>query len=190
MYRYTTTRCNCRLNKPKDNDDSRHFVIKGKHSHGPDVRVVNKANSMNKLKTLAKETRIPAREVVGMSIANVSNATAATIAGPKHLTQMVNRARFDKNAPKNPKKLSELYFSEQHSKTESGKEFIIWDSGCDEVDSEDRTIMFGTTDNVKFLAQCMHWFMDGTFQSSPHLFTQLYTIHGKFCSLIFFSFYH
>lgn len=188
MYRYTTTRCNCRFNKPKDNDDSRHFIVKGTHSHGPDVRVVNKAKSMNQLKVLAKETRIPVPEVNWMSIANVSNATAAMIAGPKQLTQMVNRARLDRNAPKNPKKLSELCFSEQRSKTENGEEFILWDSGCDEAECTDRTIMFGTTDNVNFLAQCTHWFMDGTFKSSPHLFTQLYTIHGKYYSLVCFIF--
>lgn len=181
-YRYVSSKCTGRLNKPKGNDDSRHFVIKGEHFHSPDARVVNKANSMHKLKKLAKETRIPAREIVGLSIEGISNATAATISTPKQLVQMVNRARYDKNAPKNPKKLSELWFGDKHSKTESGKEFILWDSGH-EMEDEDkdkhRTIVFGTTDNVQFLAQCTHWMMDGTFKSSPHLFKQLYTIHGK-----------
>lgn len=186
MNRYTTTRCNCRLNKPADNDDSRHFVIKGQHSHGPDVRVKNKASAMTELKHMAKTTRIPARQVVATSVANISNATAATIAGPKHLSQMVNRARFDKNAPKNPKTLAELHFGDQHSKTEKGQDFILYDSYCDEEDCTDRTIMFGTKENVDFLSQCTHWFMDGTFKASPHLFKQLYTIHGKyFCFLNF-----
>lgn len=147
--------------------------------------MVGKAKSMTTLKKLAKETRMSAREIIGESIANVSNAVLATIAPRKQLAQMVNRARFDKNAPKNPKTLSELHFGPQHSKTESGKDFILWDSYGEEEDDPDRIIMFGTQDNVMFLLQCLHWLMDGTFGVAPKLFTQLYTIHGK--NFILFS---
>lgn len=134
---------------------------------------------MNQLKNLAKTTQLQARQVVATAIAGVSNATAATIAGPRHLTQMVNRARQDKNAPRNPKNLHALYFGVQHSKTAKGKDFILYDSGCEEEDGTERTIIFGTKENVDFLAQCTHWFVDGTFKVTPNFFSQLYTIHGK-----------
>lgn len=39
--------------------------------------------------------------------------------------------------------------------------------------------MFSTDRNMKFLANCQHWYVDGTFKSSPPLFTQLFTLHGQ-----------
>ena len=46
-------------------------------------------------------------------------------------------------------------------------------------DDFNRILLFSTEQNLKKLAsdQC-HWFIDGTFKSSPQHFTQLLTIHA------------
>lgn len=38
--------------------------------------------------------------------------------------------------------------------------------------------MFSTEENLKILTDQCHWFIDGTFKSSPQLFTQLLTIYA------------
>ena len=42
--------------------------------------------------------------------------------------------------------------------------------------------MFGSLDNVTALSDSDHWMLDGTFSSSPQLFSQLLTVHGHFDS--------
>jgi len=59
-------------------------------------------------------------------------------------------------------------------KTESGEDFLKYDSGP----SSDRIIIFSTTSNLTFLQQSSMWFADGTFKTSPILFEQLYIICG------------
>lgn len=133
---------------------------------------------MNKLKTLAKTTRLSNREIVNQSMTNVQNAVAATIPSTTQMCQTINRVRKDPDAPKNPTKLSELVFSKKYSETESGKNFIVHDT-YDDDDTGDRLIIFGTRDNLDFLLRCDGLFMDGTFGISPPLFHQVYTIHGE-----------
>lgn len=173
-----TTGCGGRLNKPKDCNDESRFKVTGEHKHAPDARVEEKAIAMDEMKTLAKTTDMRARDIIAQCMPKVSNATSATIVGPNQLVQNVNRKRQDKNAPKNPKSLAELSFGEKEKQTSKGVNFILYDSFC-EVDDNTRTIIFGTMENLKFLAQCTAWFMDGTFKVAPQFFTQLYTIHGS-----------
>lgn len=39
-------------------------------------------------------------------------------------------------------------------------------------------LIFSTRINLQLLARSDHWFADGTFKTVPHLFYQLYTLHG------------
>lgn len=63
----------------------------------------------------------------------------------------------------------------------------------DNKDEENRIIMFSTQEAMDFLAGCKVLFMDGTVQTGPVLFDQVYTIHGKFflvVHLIKYVFYY
>lgn len=134
---------------------------------------------MHKVKTLAKTTQMASRQIVSTAMSNVQNSVAATISSSTQLRHTVNRIRIEPNAPKNPKNLAELRFSDQFSKTESGKDFILYDRHID-ADEKSRLIIFGTKENLDFLLRCNGLFMDGTFGIVPPLFFQLYTVHGKY----------
>lgn len=75
--------------------------------------------------------------------------------------------------------LAELVFSEKYRRTADDKNFILYDSGSNEVEPDHRIVIFGTDENMEFLSRCDGWYMDGTFKIVPRLFTQLYTIHGN-----------
>ena len=48
------------------------------------------------------------------------------------------------------------------------------------IDQDDGCIlMFTTTENLRILSRSAFWIMDGTFKTTPNLFRQLYTIHGR-----------
>lgn len=52
---------------------------------------------------------------------------------------------------------------------------MLYDSGQEDPQ---RFLIFSTKENLELLATCDHWCADGTFSSSPPLFSQMYTIHG------------
>lgn len=69
--------------------------------------------------------------------------------------------------------------------TLGGEDFVLFDSYDDREDDDDdeearrnRVIVFGTRRNVELLMKCIMWFLDGTFKTAPHIFTQIFTILG------------
>ena len=55
----------------------------------------------------------------------------------------------------------------------NGQQFLWYDNR-----REDRILVFGTQASLNCLKNSVHWFMDGTFTTTPPQFAQLYTIHG------------
>jgi len=54
------------------------------------------------------------------------------------------------------------------------EDFLLFDSGP----SPDRVLLFSTKKNLETLGDVQHWYSDGTFKSSPSIFTQVFTVHG------------
>jgi len=61
------------------------------------------------------------------------------------------------------------------SKTANDENFVLYDSG---VGDNNRILIFGTMQNLSILSTCRTWLADGTFDTAPSLFSQIYTIHG------------
>lgn len=178
--------CGKRLHKPVDVDDPHQFYLKGEHFHTGDSRKLGKKKVMTKLKDLSKNTKQPIRQVISASIADTKKATKAKLPSEKVLARMVNRYRRKPGVPKNPQSLSELKLEKEYCITVDKQPFLLYDSFdlLDEAQSgeyiRDRTLIFATWHNLKFLSHCDEIFMDGTFSVTPPLFSQLYTIHGNF----------
>jgi hypothetical protein len=79
------------------------------------------------------------------------------------------------NHPSEPTDLSDINVPEWLKYTLGIKNelFLIYDSGKSD---NDRFYIFSTESNLKLLEHA-HWFGDGTFDASPKLFKQVYTIH-------------
>ncbi|XP_055306982.1 uncharacterized protein LOC129571240 [Sitodiplosis mosellana] len=175
-----------RLHKPADNDDPRHFKLVGEHMHAGDARKLNKKKAMTKLKDLATNSKDPIREVISKSIANTSKATKAKLPSEKVMAKMISRYRRKPGMPKNAHTLSELVLEGEYRETATKQPFLLYDSfemmEGEEIDeyTRDRTLFFTTKENLKFLSLCDEYFMDGTFTVTPPLFSQFYTIHGRY----------
>lgn len=181
--RYRLTGCTCKLHKPINVSDSRHFVVKGIHRHAGDARKVGRKSAMTKLKYAAKMSRNPTRQVITNAVRELDKATLASLPSEKSLVKMVNRYRNNDSHPKNPRNLSELNLPDEYRMTTKGANFLLYDFSNDNGD-DGRLLIFGTTENLKFLAQCDHVYMDGTFSVVPAIFKQLYTMHGRNVTLI------
>ena len=67
-----------------------------------------------------------------------------------------------------------LFFIGEWAKTASGEEFLLAEDGAD----VDKIIVFGTQENLKILCEVDTVYVDGTFQTCPHLFYQIFSLHG------------
>lgn len=76
--------------------------------------------------------------------------------------------------PKLPEDFEELHAAlSDYGKLIDGKEpFLLVN------DTDKNILVFSTVSNLKYLMTCSTLFVDGTFKSSPSLFSQLFTIHG------------
>ena len=84
------------------------------------------------------------------------------------------RAR-NKNLPKAPKTSEDINLDNDYGLTNDKKRFALFDTKDDE-----RIICFTSDTQLKVLHNCEHWYVDGTFSSSPQHYSQLYIIRGWF----------
>lgn len=174
------TGCKQRLHKPVDVDDSHHFKLKGKHTHTGDARKKSKKRIMDKLKTLAKTTNNTTRQIIVESMEGVKKATAAVLPSERTLTRMIHHYRTNTKVPKNPRELAELVLPIEYRQTIKGDNFLSYDSAEENMEYDGRVLIFSTKENLQFMSRCDQMYMDGTFDVTPILFSQVYTIHGEF----------
>ncbi len=67
------------------------------------------------------------------------------------------------------------------TRTVKGDLFLLHDNNAD----VNRVVIFCTKENLAFLNHCDDWYMDGTFDITPAMFNQVYTIHGTSTIFIF-----
>ena len=73
--------------------------------------------------------------------------------------------------PAVPTTVAEIDLKGEWSETTRGERFLLHKS---------EYLIFATDANLRTLAECETIFMDGTFNSAPKLFKQLYSIHGLY----------
>ncbi|KAK6173814.1 hypothetical protein SNE40_017207 [Patella caerulea] len=66
---------------------------------------------------------------------------------------------------------------EEFSTTTSGEPFLIYDNG---VNNPNRILAYSIVDSLKRLARAETIYMDGTFKTSPRIFTQIFCMRIPF----------
>lgn len=171
MNRAKNENCPAKLIRRSENNA---YVDKYKkeHSHVIDIRHVEVAKKVAKLKDMANTTDKTPREIISEEQAGLSDDVLAQLPSYESMTAAVRMERKG-DAPKAPKNLNELRLGEVV--TSKNEPFVLFDSGP----GNKRTIIFTTQRNLDFLSTCTNLHMDGTESSCPALFDQLYTIHGE-----------
>ena len=86
--------------------------------------------------------------------------------------------RNQRPTPPVPASLAEFgSIPEEFSSTSTGEPFLIYDNGAH---NPNRILAFASTDSLTRLAQADTIFMDGTFKSSPTIFTQIFCMRIPF----------
>lgn len=145
------------------------------HSHQPDAREILKCKLRNKLKQKAIETTL-SRRTIATHITNqrIPNSVIASMPSVKSMMDTVSRLRRKNTTQVNYRTTSDLIIEHQYTVTSGGDVFLLHDSG----QGDERVLIYASERNLKLLSKCTTFFMDGTFDVVPEMFTQLFTIHG------------
>ena len=104
-----------------------------------------------------------------------------------------NEGAYNYFIPTNPTSLAAMAsVPTQFTRTLLGEKFLIHDSrdaedesvdsepevGIDEDEEPARVLVYSTARNIELLCRSPTWFVDGTFKTSPSIFTQIFAIMG------------
>ena len=148
--------------------------VSGEHNHSGNPTNVEVRKFLDKVKSDARTTRDSPHYIVSNAASELSGCVAAALPQTSSLKRSIRRVRQEEQCRSTVNHRNQLILSEEDTKTNKGKAFLMFDSG----EVEDRMLVFSTEKNLNVLASCKHYFMDGTFKTVPVIFDQLYTIHG------------
>ncbi|KAG4081143.1 hypothetical protein HA402_011988 [Bradysia odoriphaga] len=118
----------------------------------------------------------PPRRVIRSATAKISTVAATELPKYETLARNVRRIRQNANVtPQLPQTLDALKIDGEFAITVKLEPFVLFDN----KDAENRIVMFATRNNLNFMVLCDDLYMDGTFDITPPLFKQVYTIHGR-----------
>ena len=128
--------------------------------------------SATKLRTTMRERAGSSHGTLTQLLTDITSDTPigvrAELGNPETIKRSLRREHA-KHLPKNPNSVGGLVLEDEWTKTSDGDQFMIYDNG---VDSSNRMLVFGTDEGLRHLASSTTWFLDGTFNVAPSLFTQ------------------
>lgn len=130
--------------------------------------------AIGKIKKRARRSNEVTCGIVAVGVSTIAEDAAANAPNDHALSRMVQRER-KKCHPQlpEPTKREDLVINGDFKLTLKKAPFVFFDS-----QGKERLIIFTTNDNIAVLRKCKIWSVDGTFETCPNIFAQLYSIHG------------
>ena len=153
------------------------FLVTQDHHHTPNQARNEVLKIRSSIKRRAQTTLDGTQAIVGGALAGISPAVAAQLPAVKTLRRSTQRNRnaANNNAVAVPQTRAALPqpLPAEYTTTNAGAPFLRWDSG-----DQDRILLFGSQPKLDALQNNTNWFMDGTFDSVPLIYTQLVVLHA------------
>ena len=152
-------------------------VIVKEHTHTPNPARNESLRTVLAMRNRAQTTVEPAQQIIGNSIAGIRDVVAAELPNVNTIRRNIRRQRqVANNAIPVPGTRAALPnpLSQEYTTTNAGTPFLCWDSG-----DQDRILLFATPEKIALLENNNNWSMDGTFDTAPLIYGQLFTIHTK-----------
>lgn len=147
-----------------------------KHNHVPDVAEVGVKQVLTDFKEKARMLTDTPQQIIASSTLCISAAVAGILPPASRMKKRTILKARQHAAGALPclSSTRDLVIPEMYTITMAGEIFLVYDSGA----SDNQIIIFSTERNLNLMATCDHLYADGTFKTSPPLFTQVFTIHG------------
>ena len=146
------------------------------HSHDSNPDSVAACRLKSTMKNISGTSRGTPTQILVDTTATATTEIRAALGNPESVKRTLRRERA-KYLPLNPQSLQDLVIENQWTTTggDNPHNFLIYDNGAASLN---RMIVFATDEGLTHLARSDVWYMDGTFNSAPLLFHQLYVIRA------------
>lgn len=144
------------------------------HNHSANAPKVAGKVFMSNLKRKASVSDESTQKVIKKELATVPDSVSPHLPSTSSMTRTVQRTRETKIDMISYTNRQDLILPENFKVTLKNEKFLLYDSGL----VSERILIFSTVSNLSVLARSKTLYVDGTFKTTPLLFTQLFTIHG------------
>ncbi|EAT32996.1 AAEL014751-PA [Aedes aegypti] len=152
-----------------------HIISQTNHNHGNDPKKILEFKMRNTLKRRALEDSSGPAKVIRNTSADFPAHMQSSITTEAQ-RKMIKRTRAVANtSEKEPETLEEFCVPDQFTQTLDGDRFLL----ADIVEDTERALIYTTSDNIRKLSEAKYWVCDGTFDTVPGHFRQLFTIHAS-----------
>ena len=128
------------------------------HLHGPDMQKIFCLETKAGVKRKAAHTQDSTHHIVGESVSNITEGTAAKLPKLNSLKRTIQRERIKANfVPVQPQSLVELEIPMDYTIIAKNETFLLYDSGPEER----RILIFGTHRKIAMLELSQIWLVDG-----------------------------
>ena len=146
------------------------------HTHAPSSTKVETTKLRVTMKRRAETTTDAPQRILSEGFAQVSPAAAVNLPPMAHIRRANCRLRDNEGNPANPVDRASIpVIPNEFQTTDRGDRFLLYDSGVGDVN---RILLFATDQGLNLLSTSDNWFGNGTFDVSPDIFFQVYTIHA------------
>ena len=145
------------------------------HRCQPDPAKIQTMKVRGQMKQRAQNTMEKTRDILSGAVAGQNQEVLARLPKEETLKRHIRCTRQVANVLPPVPHANDIQFviPQPYCVTNEGDAFLQVDSF-----GQDIRLMFGSQQSMDFLGTADHWYMDGTFDTLPPQFKQLYTIHG------------
>lgn len=154
--------------------ENKEITKSSKHSHAGSIERLHVLQTVSDIQEKAIKTSDSPALIISDVFSSIGDPTKCILPEHSNLSRNIRKAR-NRLVPKLPSTLNEVDIQSRFRSTIGGENWLIYDSGSDD---DNRILMFSAPYALQRLASSDHWFSDGTFDSCPSIFYQLYTIHA------------
>ena len=167
-----TTGCKGRI-RMSANEETYNVVVN--HNHPPSFGETKASTALSDIALQAREEPNTNPLILTQNLlSQVDSETAVALPKEKSLKRKIQRIRRE-NQPALPKTLEDLGELPANYREINGVDWLLFDNREDNM--ENRVMLFAGEGVINAMSQSDLWFGDGTFQSVPRIFGQLYVVH-------------
>ena len=168
--------CKARIHATFDCDVPEIIFRSGSHMHpGSSVMVEAHSAMRNLREKIHAEVATSSRAVIASAVDQLSEEAKSKLPSMSTISRSVQNWRHNSSGiPALPASRTGLEIPAQFRYLQNGSRFLAYDSG---IDDSERILIFATECGLAELVENTSWSFDGTFKSSPQIWTQLFTVH-------------
>lgn len=147
----------------------------GQHNHMPNPVETTVRRARAAIRQRARDTSDTPTQIIQDVTSMMPTTSAVHMPNRPALRQAIRRARRPADRVIKPASLDQVDVPEA-LRSVNGQRFLGRDTTTRV--GQDRILLFSTEQNLQKLQEAPYWIMEGTFQTCPIIFQQIYTIHA------------